>query len=198
MDLPETVDASDSWQNSVRKLIGSDKVTVHHWRIEPTQAGPLAHTRRSMSAHTDGTHLPRPPDYVALGCISPPSFGGATFLLDGHDLIPKLRVGMAAALREPRWYWRLPGADRTRLAAPRAVLAEFGRIRWWRFALWPVDGVQESVADELDTILIQQQPSVKVEWTSQCALLFDNARMLHGREAFDGSRVLRRAHLWVN
>jgi TfdA family taurine catabolism dioxygenase TauD len=136
--------------------------------------------------HTDGAENVEPPRYVALW--SPAKHKVATLLYDGKD----------------------PLLDRPLFS--RAWLAGFGRRRFYvvprqtdgdtvRWRLNPDCMRPTSSDDHLREGLacFETLSRTRVEWQPKQALIFDNARVLHGREALsreNSERELMRVSIY--
>ncbi len=134
--------------------------------------------------HTDGASEVAAPRYVALW--SPAEHETATLLYDGEN------PSLDRPLFSRAW---LSGAGRRRFyVVPRRVTC--GQVRW-RLNLdcmRPVDA-RDAIAIEEDLAHLEQLPSTRIVWRPKRALVFDNARILHGREelaANDCERELMR------
>lgn len=120
--------------------------------------------------HTDGAEDVEPPRYVALW--SPAKHGTATLLYDGED------PSLDCKLFSQAW---LTGVGRRRFyVIPRQTDGEYVRWRLNLDCMHPAssDGSPEKILACFDTL-----SPIRVEWQSKQALVFDNARVLHGREA---------------
>jgi hypothetical protein len=137
--------------------------------------------------HTDGATDTRAPRYVALW--SPAEYETATLLFDGEE------PSLDKPLFSRAWLSGDPG--RRFYVVPRRV--NRGRVHW-RLNLdcmRPI-GDQNDLASEL--ACLEQLPGTRIAWRPNRALLFDNAHLLHGREALasrDGKRELMRISIVV-
>ena len=132
--------------------------------------------------HTDGVADVDPPRFVALW--SPAKYEAATLLYDGED--PSLN----RPLFSQAW---LAGVGRRRFyVVPRR--ADGDRVRW-RLNPDCMRPTNSGGRLEEGLALFDALPRTRVEWRPKQALVFDNARVLHGREALpagEGERELMR------
>jgi hypothetical protein len=140
------------------------------------------HGRNDFPPHTDGAGRPLPARFVAL--LSERSYQAATLLFDGDD----------AALRGPEFSrsWLVSDGSRRFYAVPRRCIR--GRVRW---RLNP-DIMSPAGGDRGLAIAMEpfgRMKNERIEWEPGMAIIWDNHRMLHAREAVgpeDGERSLLR------
>lgn len=153
-------------------------------RPAPDASGPslsASHGLGVFPPHTDGATDSTPPAYVALWSAA--TSGAATLLYDGHD--PALDVPVFSRT------WLVDTGRRHFYVVPRTRLND--RIRW-RFnpdCMRPADGQEAAAA----VAQFQDVARTRVEWRPNAAVIFDNSRVVHGREGVDlsdGDRELMR------
>lgn len=121
-------------------------------------------------AHTDGASEALAPRYVALW--SPAKHETATLLYDGADSTLDLPVFSQA--------WLANAGRRHFYVIPRRT--NNGQVRW-RLNLDCMRPVVARDALEGEIAHLDRLSSTRVEWQPKRALIFDNARILHGRES---------------
>ena len=136
--------------------------------------------------HTDGAEDVEPPRYVALW--SSATHEAATLLYDGEDPL------LDRPLFSRAW---LAGVGRRRFyVVPRQTDGDGVRWRLNPDCMRPASS--DDCSDE-SLVLFDRLPKTRVEWRSKQALVFDNTRVLHGREALsaeDGERELMRVSVY--
>jgi len=140
------------------------------------------HGRSNFPPHTDGATRLRPPRFVAL--LSERSYRAATLLFDGGD----------AALAGPEFSrsWLVSDVSRRFYVVPRRRVGD--RLRW------RLNPDVMAPAGDADQVARAMEPfswmaKVRIEWEPDLAVIWDNHRMLHAREAVgseDGERALLR------
>jgi len=180
----------------------SDEHGVHPIRYIPGYPEYANAANGDLPLHTDGSFEPSPPATMLMYCETPSSMGGLSTLALGDELLGHIARTAPEALpglRRPDAF-RIRRDDRE---AARAVFEDRGdRLRLaFRYAddlpirVHPEaeEGyriVREWVADPTNAIAFRLE--------SGEVLIFDNARMLHGRTAFptDSGRHLH--GLWCD
>ncbi|MGW3185006.1 TauD/TfdA family dioxygenase [Kitasatospora sp. NPDC001119] len=149
--------------------------------------------RSDLAAHTESAQLPCPPRLVILACLQPGRAGGESILVDGRAVLGELagfRPAALAALSAPRAAY-FGGADG--LFAP--VLEDLPSKRW-RIRLRQDELARFSPETQVQMPALRTaiaRHTVSVRLAAGQALLLDNHRVLHGRAAFTGERLLLRA-----
>lgn len=155
-----------------------------------TASGYAAFTDSELIPHTDGSSVPDPPGLLLLTCVQPADEGGATQVVDGARIIATLAEKHPAALRS--------------LSAPRAAF--FGGAGGYLGSVFEPAG--------LDRIRIRLRLDDLVRFSADAAaeipllrtvisrhlktlrlgpgdgVLLCNRRWLHGRDPFDGRRIM--------
>ena len=147
-----------------------------------------AHGRGTFPFHTDGAAEHRPPSYVALW--SPEHYETATLLIDGED------HALALPVLERCWVVTPGGRRCPFYAIPRVV--RDSRVNW-RFNQDCMSPAGQVDALPGASALFSSVPSIRIEWNKADAIIFDNRRMLHSREAIsprDESRTLLRLRVY--
>ena len=154
--------------------------------------GYAAFTDSGLIPHTDGSGVPNPPGLLLLTCVQPAEEGGATQVVDGAQIIATLARKHPAALRSlsaPRAAF-FGGAD----GCPGSVFEPVGpdrtRIRLRLDDLVRFSPDAAAVIPLLRTVLSRHLNTLHLEPGD--AVLLCNTRWLHGRQAFDGRRVMLR------
>ena len=176
------------------------------YRVEPGGCGAAAHshTRSAFECHTDGFRCERVPDVVLLLTVRAADSGGETILIDADSLVQTLDPSVIADLLVPRYRF----GSVTRAILPRTI----GRAQI-AFNAFDTAGVpvrsRSTISDlELRAMLRRDTsafalreairtfdtPFVSKLERGDC-LVLNNRRVLHGRKAFEGSRLVRR--VWV-
>lgn len=161
---------------------------------------PVPHARSFAAStgvaplHTDSQQWRgRPPDLQLTTCLRPATDGGESLLVDGFAIAERVRA------ESPAVYDAL-------LRRPRCMPFVFGSVfgptlarRADRYVIThtPRPIVGDAIAAAVETLLRDHPPTV-VRIEQGQALLVDNHRMLHGRQAFaDPDRELLRVLAWL-
>ncbi|MFC8716571.1 TauD/TfdA family dioxygenase [Kitasatospora sp. NPDC057198] len=149
--------------------------------------------RGALAPHTDCTQAQDPPRLLLLACQREGTAGGSSVLVDGWRVLGDvLRLESAAldALRAPRAAY-FGGAD----GRFNPVLAPLADGRWHvRFREDALARFSPDVVPHLPALReALQRNAITVRLRPGQALLVDNHRVLHGRSAFTGERLMLRA-----
>ncbi|WP_081973631.1 TauD/TfdA family dioxygenase [Kitasatospora phosalacinea] len=149
--------------------------------------------RGALAPHTDCTQAQDPPRLLLLACQQEGAVGGSSILVDGRRVLGDvLRLGseVLAALSAPRAAY-FGGVD----GRFGPVLEPLGDGRWHlrhredALARFSPDAVPHLPALREAV----RRNAVTVRLRPGQALLVDNHRVLHGRSAFTGERLMLRA-----
>jgi alpha-ketoglutarate-dependent taurine dioxygenase len=155
----------------------------------------LSTTTDPFDLHTDDYFLPEPSDVVILLCVRQAGVGGESLIAPLDEVLGRLDATTRALLHEPVFPTPF---------GPVAILTEVGgsaRVRYNRstIRLLAANGVAVPAphADALDAFDGAARASSRTFRLSagQC-LVADNGRLLHGRRAFEGHRLLRRMKVY--
>ena len=167
----------------------------------------LAFTARALEPHTDNPYRDPAPTLQLLHCIQDSGSGGATFFLDGFALAEWFRAqhpddfAVLAGRAVPFAYASASG-ERYAARTPVLRLNADGQLTGLRFnhrALQTVDFGAADTARWYDAYLKfaraadAQARHFSFAMQPGDIVIFDNERILHGREAFSGAsnRLLR-------
>jgi len=163
-----------------------------------------------LAAHTDGyAYGDLYPDYFLLSCVRASSGGGDSFLVDGYAILDTMRTD-----KELHW---VPDAlmqvsiDQTESGMQHAISPIVQRNHEGRIMVRkthdqkPAAGSKDPARD-LAMIAAWQQIAERVaeraprfKLTANQAVVVDNYRMLHGRDAYtDLNRLLWRVWIWTS
>ena len=166
--------------------------------------------------HTDGTYIhPITPRYVALGCLQPATSGGASIVVDGHEVYRRLCADASDAARWLERAYHFDCDDQLGAAQTicRSVVQKTGASPCFHYlreyivaghdkAGVPLEAGAVTSFDTLDRLLASPELRHTHKLQRGEMLVLDNHRMLHGREAFadDGNPVRNRMliRLWGN
>ena len=166
-----------------------------------------AYTALGLDLHTDIPNVPSPPGVQLLHCIVNEAQGGGSILVDGFRVAEELRVeseGDYRLLADNPITFRFHDAE-VDLAhrAPVLLLDGAGRVAEVRFNNWiraaldvPVEIVEAYYGALMHYWRLLREPRFQLRFRLAAgqAMVFDNQRILHGREEFDpqtGARLLQ-------
>ncbi len=175
-----------------------------------------AYTALGLELHTDIPNVPYPPSVQFLHCIVNDASGGGSILVDGFRVAEELRQLNEAGFRllasqAIEFRFHDEKAD-LRHRAPVVTLDDQDRVVEIRFNNWirstldmPAERVEPYYAALLHywTLLREPRFERRLRLAAGQAIVFDNRRVLHGREAFEpstGGRLLQGCYLdreWV-
>ncbi len=159
-----------------------------------------ANTSLALSPHTDLPTRETPPGFQFLHCLKNETHGGKSTMTDGYAVVETLKADWPEdyqILTTCNWIFfnRGPGIDH-RWSGPIIELAEFGRPLTLR-AFYPVRAFPDMPLSNIPMAYSAMQRLYKLASDSRFQIqfpfepgdvvCFDNRRILHGRNAFDGS-----------
>ena len=170
-----------------------------------------AYTAMGLEPHTDIPNVPSPPGIQLLHCIRNDARGGGSILVDGFRVAEELRSESAAHFRllaDCPIEFRFHDAEVDLIHhAPVLRVDAQDRVVEVRFSNW-LRGTLDLPEDQVDAYYeallhywrILRQPRFQLRPRLQAgqAVVFDNQRVLHGREPFDpqtGSRLLQGCYI---
>ena len=159
-----------------------------------------AYTTMALPVHADLCTREHMPGLQFLHCLENSTVGGATRLTDGFQLAETLRKEDPSAFKtlstEPLLFANRAEDSDYRWEAPLISLDAKGALQELRFSPW-LRGPLSTDLETTDRIYRAlralfrraEAPGAFLRFTLRAGdlLAFDNARLLHGREAFDGN-----------
>jgi len=165
----------------------------------------VGHSDGLIEAHNECAYAPRPPRLLALYCVENEAENGAFFVVDPVALMPAIGQHYLPSLRKARYACQV-----TRDVAPvettlmrqtalgeRIVFSSIGGAAGASiYSLTsPTDAHSASLVPHLNTVLNDPANRRTHRWQRGDFLVIDNLRLMHGREAFSGRRILRHLRL---
>jgi alpha-ketoglutarate-dependent taurine dioxygenase len=151
----------------------------------------LSTTEDEFRPHSDGSARPNPYSYVLLLCVEPAIDGGESFVFSSREAVCEISPADADLLRAPVYSWG--GDPRPILEGDPArpdvrynsnglsIMADAPQHRMYSAALQRWDDTVSRLAAR-NTFKLSR---------GDC-LIIDNRRVLHGRSAFRGERLMKR------
>ncbi len=177
-------------------------------RTEP-KPNSLAYTAQPLTPHTDLPYLETPPGFQFLHCIRNAATGGASLFVDGFRAAARLREEAPEdhelLCRQPMPFRFVDDAADMRFRRPILGRGADGEVAAIAFSAALADELRLE-ADPAQTrrfyaayrrfmaILRRPELMLKMQLEPGSMAVFDNHRVLHGRDAFDpstGERWLR-------
>ncbi|MFJ4184157.1 TauD/TfdA family dioxygenase [Kitasatospora sp. NPDC089509] len=173
---------------------GPDRLTtIRDTGLHGRHAGLAGLGRSDLAVHTESAQLPIPPRLVILACLQPGRAGGESILVDGHAVLGELAAFRPAALETlsaPRSAY-FGGADGLFAPILENLPSRRWRIRLRQDELARFSPQAQAQMPALRTAIARHTVSVRL--AAGQAIILDNHRLLHGRAAFTGERLLLRA-----
>lgn len=172
-----------------------------HWDVRAVaDAQNVAYSNLVLDWHQDLLYFESPPGLQLLHCLSQADRGGATLFLDGVAAAESFQAAAPAHYAQlsrtklPYHYTAMGVA----LSQLRPVFApsssvDSHRAVWWSPA-WQAPTAQTSHDDAIYAALhafhahLSEQPALRLRLEPGDVVVFDNRRMLHAREAFEGGQ----------
>ncbi len=189
----------------VRKTVFGE---VWDWSADRLLHADTAYTRLAVRLHTDGTYVHDAPGLQMLHCLAFEGTGAESILVDG------LRVAERLARDHPRAFRllttvKVPGQyleAGVSLRASRPVIrlgdgGEVAQISYNNHDRAPFRLPAETMAEFYQALRAFhaeiENPALQLRFRLQPGepLIFDNWRLLHGREAFEGRRRMTGCYL---
>ena len=179
-------------------------------RVEPG-SGSNAYTALELAPHVDLATREYQPGLQILHCVENTTRGGRAMMIDGFRVAEDLRAEAPDAFRllsTVPWHMSNRATDSDyRWNSPAIVLDQAGAVAEIRSIYFlrgplnaPFDQVEDLYAADrlLHAKLLDPRYRMLFDYRPGDLMLFDNRRVLHGREAFDaaeGGRWLRGCYL---
>ena len=152
-----------------------------------------ANTPYAFGFHTDCSEFEAPPDTVLLLCEQTAEVGGESVVVDLDRVIPHLTFETFLQLQKPHFYFKPALHPVLSLNAQEEITV---RYQPTHFALaealncWQKTPAQQQALENFEAALAQE--CVRFLLRPGDALLLNNHKSLHGRQAFQGQRLLKR------
>lgn len=158
-------------------------------------------TNREIPWHNDMLYKDKLLSYVLLACISAPSSGGRTAIMDGEtaakvllqeeptfkEVVLRYRRGNEAAA------WPLIYINPTRGNPTLLYRQGYSTKREdVEVVVGPTSINKDDIIARIEKILASIHPTYAHSWEIGDFLMVDNRRCLHSRERFQGNRIVRR------
>jgi len=165
----------------------------------------VGHSDGLIEAHNECAYAPRPPRLLALYCVENEAENGAFFVVDPVALMPVIGQHYLPSLRGARYTCQVtpetPPVQTTLMRrtalGERIVFSSIGAAGDASiYSLEsPVDAHSATLVPRLAAVLNDPAHRRTHRWKRGDFLVIDNLRLMHGREAFSGRRVLRHLRL---
>jgi len=165
----------------------------------------VGHSDGLIEAHNECAYAPHPPRLLVLYCVENDAENGAFFVVDPIGLLPTLGQQYLPSLRGAKYTCQV-----TQDVAPvemtlmrqtafgeRIIFSSIGAATGasiYRLRL-PVDTHSAHLVPRLNAVMNDPKNRRTHRWQRGDFLVIDNMRLMHGREAFSGHRVLRHLRL---
>lgn len=165
----------------------------------------VGHSDGLIEAHNECAYASHPPRLLALYCVENEASDGAFFTVDPVALLPVIGQQYLPSLRGARYVCQVtrdaPPVETTLMRATalgeRIVFSSIGAAGGdtiYRLKT-PVDEHSASLVPRLGAVLNDPANRRMHRWQRGDFLVIDNLRLMHGREAFSGRRILRHLRL---
>ncbi|MDF1734448.1 MAG: TauD/TfdA family dioxygenase [Minwuia sp.] len=207
---PADPDFAERFASRIGVIRDSNFGRIWNVRVEPG-AGSNAYTALELAPHVDLATREYQPGLQILHCVENTTQGGRAMMIDGFRVAEDLRLEAPEAFRlltTVPWHMSNRAADSDyRWNSPAIVLDQAGQIAEIRSIYFlrgplnvPFDLVEDLYAADrlLHAKLLDPRYRMLFGYLPGDLMLFDNRRILHGREAFDaaeGRRWLRGCYL---
>ena len=161
-------------------------------------------TADALPLHTDGfAYGDRAPDHFGLSCVRQGTTGGESLLVDSYRLLdavePELRsflTGTSVDHAEPDMH---PAVSPLAITTARGRVA-VRRVPWVRPTPDDADpGATEALlARWTERVLAQHAGARRFLLREGDVAIIDNYRVLHGREPYEGDRLMWRVWVWTD
>jgi alpha-ketoglutarate-dependent taurine dioxygenase len=152
-----------------------------------------ANTSYAFGFHTDCSEFESPPDTVLLLCEQAAPSGGESVAVDLDRAIPHLSFETLLQLQKPQFFFKPMLHSILSLNTQQAIEVRYQPTHFVlgeHLKLWQKTPAQQQALANFETALAQEAVSFLLQPGE--ALLLNNRRCLHGRQAFQGQRLLKR------
>lgn len=209
-NAPADPDFAERFASRIGIIRDNNFGRIWNVRVEPG-SGSNAYTALELAPHVDLATREYQPGLQILHCVENTAPGGRAMMIDGFRVAEDLRTEAPAAfhlLTTVPWHMSNRAADSDyRWNSPAIVLDQAGQVAEIRSIYFlrgplnvPFDLVEDLYAADrlLHEKLLDPRYRMLFDYRPGDLMLFDNRRILHGREAFDaaeGRRWLRGCYL---
>jgi len=209
-NAPADPDFAERFASQIGVIRDNNFGRIWNVRVEPG-SGSNAYTALELAPHVDLATREYQPGLQILHCVENTTRGGRAMMIDGFRVAGDLRAEAPEAfhlLTTVPWHMSNRAADSDyRWNSPAIVLDQAGQVAEIRSIYFlrgplnaPFDQVEELYAADrlLHQKLLDPRYQMLFDYLPGDLMLFDNRRILHGREAFDateGRRWLRGCYL---
>ncbi len=165
----------------------------------------VGHSDGLIEAHNECAYTVHPPRLLALYCVENDAENGAFFVVDPIALMPTIGQHYLPSLRGARYACQVTQDTapfqttlmRSTALGERIVFSSIGAAtgRSIYTLELPVDEHSAHLVPHLAAVLNDPANRRIHRWKRGDLLVVDNLRLMHGREAFSGHRVLRHLRL---
>lgn len=152
-----------------------------------------ANTSYAFDFHTDCSEFSHPPDTVLLLCEQKAESGGESLLVDLDAVIPHLSFETLLQLQKPSFYFKPKLHPILSLNTQQEIVVRYQPAHFVlgeKLGLWHKTEAQRQALANLEAVIYQEAISFLLQPGD--ALLLNNQRCLHSRNAFKGQRLLKR------
>ena len=160
-------------------------------------------TADALPLHTDGfAYGDRAPDHFGLSCVRQGEAGGESVLVDSYRLLDVIDPELRAFLTETVVDHAEP--DMHPAVSPLAIVTAHDRLAvrrvpWVRPAPDDADPARTEALLERWRLVVLDQHAAARRFRLQAGdvAVIDNYRVLHGREPYEGDRLMWRVWVWT-
>lgn len=152
-----------------------------------------ANTPYAFGLHTDCSEFQVPPDTVFLLCEQAAESGGESVVVDLDRIIPHLDFETLLQLQKPRFYFKPTLHSILSVNAQNTIEVRYQPTHFVlgeKLDIWAKTAAQQKALFNFERVLAQEAICFLLQPGD--ALLLNNRQCLHGRQSFQGQRLLKR------
>lgn len=188
-----------AWGEPLHESRNAVQSILYTVQVDETDTLPAyADTPYYFSCHTDCAEFAEPPDTVLLLCDTPADQGGASLWAPIDAVVAHLSAETLLELQKPAFPFKSSFYPILELGTADEITVRYQPIALVlseSAGLWQSTPAQNAAIHAFEEALQRETQRFTLE-KGDCWLL-NNRRILHGREAFVGPRVLRRARFYL-
>lgn len=174
---------------TMKTSYSSSKIQNDFWYIDgkiSDISSDSAYSNIKLSPHTDGTYMSEPPKVIAFNCIKNSEIGGEHLLVDSQEIKSKIPLSLINLYHTNKYRWK---NDSTKY-----YFQNYAPIFYNDIVRYNEYDLDENLTNDqyIQTLkyIISKCKTHTIKLEPEHSLFINNHRILHGRNSFEGERIM--------